>query len=312
MTRAGRHLEGLGQRGVALIVTLLITAVVVSILAEIVFSVHMDSSATAGYRDYENASLLARDGVGVARLMTRRINEKGYTYFDGGRTWQKDMFESGGGVLEVRLADESGRLPLNAIVYKNGKINEEFYDMYVRLLDELGLPLSLADTLADWIDADDSPRSKGAENADYYERQDPPYRSAGRPLSSVEELYLVKGYGRDEVSRLEDFVTVYSSGKVNINTAPREVLEALSQDMTPELADRVISYRKTRPFQQTSEIRKVSGLEQIGFNLQSRIVVKSSTFRALLRARRGRARSVAEAVFREDDNKGQTLYYRQR
>jgi general secretion pathway protein K len=300
-----------GERGVALIITLLVTAVIVSVLAEIVFSVQMDTTASAGYADYENASALSRDGVGLARLVSRGINDQGYTYF-GGETRHVETIKNGDAVLEIDLADESGRLSLNAIVYKNGKLNEVYYNMYVRLLDELGLPVSLAETLADWIDADDSPRRDGAENADYYERLDPPYRSAGRPLSSVGELYLVKGYGREEVKRLRPFVTVYTDGKININTAPVEVLEALSPDITADLAANVVSYRKGAPFEQTSEIRKVSGFEQLGFNLQSRIIVKSSIFRARLTARLGRARSLAEAVFREDEKASATLYYRQR
>ncbi len=300
-----------GEKGVALIITLLVTAVIVSILAEIVFSVQMDTTASAGYMDYEKASAMTRDGVGLARLISRGINAGGYTYF-GGETHHRETIKSGSGLLDIDLADESGRLALNAIVYKNGKINEEYYSMYVRLLDELGLPASLADTLADWIDADDSPRRDGAENADYYERSDPPYRTAGRPLASVGELYLVKGYGREEVKRLRPFVTVYTDGKININTAPLEVIEALSPEVTADLARNVISYRKGMPFQQTSEIRKVSGFEQLGFNLQSRITVKSSTFRALLTARLGRARSLAEAVFREDEKASATMYYRQR
>ncbi len=145
------------QRGVALIITLLVTAIIVSVLAEIVFSVHMDTTATAGYVDYENASLMARDGVAIAGRLSRDINDAGYTYFDGATT-NESVFRNDRGVLDVGLSDEYGRLSLNAIVYKNGGINEKYYNMYTRLLRELDLLASLAETLADWIDADDSPR----------------------------------------------------------------------------------------------------------------------------------------------------------
>ncbi len=298
------------ERGFALIITLLVTAIIVSVLAEIVFSVHMDTTSTGSYIDYQNASFMARDGLGVARKMSTDINAAGYTYL-GGDNGRK-IFDNNGGLLGVQLFDESGKLSLNAIVYKNGEINKEYYDMYVRLLEELDLPVSLADTLSDWIDSDDSARKDGAENSDYYMRLKHPYTSKGAPLTTLDELYLVKGYGAEELKKLSEFVTVYTDGKINVNNAPREVLEALSTDITDDLARNVISYRKGAPFHDTAEIRKVSGFEQIGFNLQNKIIVKSRTFRAVVMARVGRAQSMAEAVFTNNGKDAATYYYRQR
>jgi len=312
MARQGQRQRG--ERGFALIITLLVTAIIVSILAEIVFSVHMDTTSTGSYINYQNASLIAADGLGAAKKMSMDINEAGYTYIDATNGIKAFTDIDGRGAnLDIELFDESGLLSLNAIVYKNGEINKDYYDMYVRLLDVLGLPASLAETLADWIDSDDSARKDGAENMDYYLRLDHPYASKGAPLTSVDELYLVKGYGKDEVEKLSGFVTVYTNGKVNINTAPREVLRALATEITDDLAGNVISYRKEAPFRDTADVRKVSGFEQIGFNLQSRIVVKSDIFRAFITARVGKAKSRAEAVFKSGDTKkAATFYYRQR
>jgi len=302
-----------GERGFALIITLLVTAIIVSVLAEIVFSVHMDTMSTASFIDYQDASFLARDGLSLAKNFSLDVNDAGYTYIDdkNGQRVFKNIDDKGSS-LTIKLSDESGLLSLNAIVYKNGEINKVYYDMYVRLLKELDLPASLAETLADWIDSNDSARKDGAENNDYYLRLSRPYLSKGGPLTSLEELYLVKGYGKEELKELSKFVTVYTDGKVNINTAPREVLRALNTDITDEMARNVVSYRKGTPFRETSEIRKVSGFEQVGFNLQNDIIVKSDLFRALITARRGKAKSVAEAVFRNGDKDGVTYYYRQR
>jgi len=302
-----------GERGFALIITLLVTAIIVSVLAEIVFSVHLDTMSTGSFIDYQNASFLARDGLSVAKKFALDINEPGYTYVDDkmGLRLFKNIDDKGSSLV-VKLSDESGLLSLNAIVYKNGEINKVYYDMYVRLLKELDLPASLAETLADWIDSNDSARQDGAENNDYYLRLARPYLSKGGPLTSLEELYLVKGYGKEELKILSKFVTVYTDGKVNINTAPREVLRALNTDITDEMARNVISYRKGTPFRETSEIRKVSGFEQVGFNLQSSIIVKSNLFRASITAGTGKAKSVAEAVFRSGEKDSATYYYRQR
>ncbi|MFQ5354543.1 MAG: type II secretion system minor pseudopilin GspK [Thermodesulfobacteriota bacterium] len=299
-----------GENGFALVITLLVTAIIISVLAEIVFSVHMDSTATGGYVDFQNAGFMARDGLPIAVEISRDINGAGYTYLDEDNA--TETFKGGMGEIDVSLADEAGRLSLNAIVYKNGEINQGFYDMYVRLLDELELPSSLAGTLADWIDSDDSVRKDGGENSDYYMRQSPPYMSKGGPLSSVEELYLVKGYGKEEVEKLKKFVTVHTEGKVNINTAPREVIEAISPEITDDMARDVVSYRKGMAFENTADIRKVSGFEQIGFNLQNSIIVKSDIFRAFITARTGKSRSMVEALFKVNEKNYTTYYYRQR
>src|SRR5262249_57796060 len=46
--------------------------------------------------------------------------------------------------------------------------------------------------ILDWIDADSTPRSTGAED-DYYMGLNPPYHCKNGPLDSLEELLLVKG-----------------------------------------------------------------------------------------------------------------------
>lgn len=51
--------------------------------------------------------------------------------------------------------------------------------------------------------------------------------SKERPFRVLEDLLLVDGMTEELVQSLQPFVTVYTDGKVNLNTAPREVLNAL-------------------------------------------------------------------------------------
>ena len=53
--------------------------------------------------------------------------------------------------------------------------------------------------------------------------------------------------------------TVYADEKVNINTAPSEILQTLP-GIGPALAERIIAYREATPFEATEEIKKVSGI----------------------------------------------------
>src|SRR5262249_10422864 len=50
----------------------------------------------------------------------------------------------------------------------------------------------IANSILDWLDPDDSPRTSGAEN-DYYQSLSQPYSCKNGPLDSLEELLLVKG-----------------------------------------------------------------------------------------------------------------------
>jgi hypothetical protein len=67
-----------------------------------------------------------------------------------------------------------------------------------------GMTEEVADAILDWLDEDDEPRPLGAESADFYMNQQPPYKPANGPITSIEQLLLVRGvtpqmlFGYDE------------------------------------------------------------------------------------------------------------------
>jgi general secretion pathway protein K len=298
------------ERGLALVITLLITAILVAVITEIVFAVHINTEATRNYKDSQEASLLAQGGI---ELMKKAIEEtmkgKSHTAFNEDDIHR--VFVEGNKVLSIKIEDEQCKISANSIVFRNGETNNEYYDTYSRLLYNLELEEGLVDTLADWIDINDLPRAEGAESYDYYERLSPAYRTKGSPLDSVEELMLIKGYTFENHKVISPFITVYTDGKININTAQKEVIMALSNDITEEMAQSVIKYRKKIPFKVTADIRKVSGFETIGFDLQNRITVKSNTFRIFSRATVGESVREVEAVIHMGGG-GRTLFRRER
>ncbi len=303
-----KHLVS-SERGMALVITLLITAILVAVITEVVYSVHTHAIITEGFRDGERAAMLAEGGVKLATMgINLTMSGKSYTAF--GPDEANQVVPEGDGVLTIRVEDEEGKFPVNSIVFANGQTNADMYAAYSRLLDETGLSGGLADTLADWIDINDEPRPKGAETNDYYKKLFPPYAAKNAPLDSIDEMMLVKGYTPQVFGRLSPFVTVNSNGLVNINTASKEVLMALSPDITGEMAKRVIEYRSSTPFQNTAEIRKVSGFETIGFSLQDKITVRSGVFRIFTRATVGEGVKDVEAVVDVQNNR--VLYWRER
>ncbi|MBU1134787.1 MAG: general secretion pathway protein GspK [Candidatus Omnitrophica bacterium] len=62
------------------------------------------------------------------------------------------------------------------------------------------------------------------------------------PLESIEELLLIKSIDEKTFSRIKDYVTVYTDGKININTVEGLVLVCLG--LKEELADKIIRFRR--------------------------------------------------------------------
>ncbi len=106
--------------------------------------------------------------------------------------------EFDGSQLIIRIGDERGKIPLNHIEGET----------ITRMFEQAGLSganLAIAsDSLQDWLDDDDVPRSDGAE-AVYYAVQGYTPRNGG--LLSVDELARVRGIGPRLVARLRPYVT---------------------------------------------------------------------------------------------------------
>src|SRR2546422_3224596 len=167
------------------------------------------------------ADALARSGVAVAAVVLADTGAAGAPdTLRAPCTTEVGRQALGPGWVEVQVEDEARRLDLDA---------PELADAVPRLLALLGLDPGLADALADWTDADDVPRPRGAER-DWYLSQTPPRVPRNAPFASVGELALVRGIDAAALARLRPFVTVAGEHAVNPNTASREVLLAVVQD----------------------------------------------------------------------------------
>lgn len=266
---------------------LLVTAAMTALIAEIISTVHGQATRTTNLVAAQKAAVAAQGGVELAASYLKTLDQ-GYTYLEK-NSWAAPVE---GAALEVHVEDESGKLLANSIVFPNGELNETAYSSMKTLLKKLGMEPELADTLADWLDMDDLARPGGAEAATFYNRLPQPYAPKNGNLDTIEETALIKGFDAPMAGRLVPFLTVYTDGLVNINTAPKEVLMSLSDEITPEMADRLIERRSAMPFTQTSDIRNLGGFETLALSLQGRIKVKSDVFRI-------RARAVSEGVVRE-------------
>ena len=69
------------------------------------------------------------------------------------------------------------------------------------------------------------------------------YANKGKKFSNIEESMLIKGFTEDIYNSLKEFVTAYpqeGESRININTAPKEVLEILLNTYVKKLQERNI------------------------------------------------------------------------
>jgi type II secretory pathway component PulK len=107
-------------------------------------------------------------------------------------------------------------------------------DRQDNFLNEIDLDKwELIAALVDWTDPDDQRLFDGGSEQSAYENLsdlEDPYPPKNAQFDTQEELRLVEGWNRDQVwLRYGRHLTIYGSGKVNINTADRRVMEAIFQ-----------------------------------------------------------------------------------
>jgi general secretion pathway protein K len=182
----------------------------------------------------------------------------------------------GEGWISVDIEDLGGKLDINSLVRPDrvspdAVSKERFYRFFANLGETD--PEGLTAALIDWIDKDSDPYvdlvsgATGAED-DYYQRQTPPYRSANRPLRSLDELGMVRGFTAELIGQIEPHVAVYGSTRINVNTASAEVLMAFSKEpvINRDAAEQIIERRRSQPFEtegELIELNSISGLENL-------------------------------------------------
>ncbi len=232
------------------------------------------------------------------------------------------------GWVSAKVEDEEGKLDVNWLVNNAGEADSRWVPCCIRLLTEAGLAEERAEdlttALVDWIDPDDVPLQGGAED-DHYGALPHPYAAHNGKLRTVAELSLVRGFtpdllwrgeaggeGEAAIPPLSRFLTVYggSARKVNVNTAPAEVLACLSESLDRELAEDIVAARQEGPFDRLDDLRDVPGMAEVLPSLSGRLSVTTSHLSVVVNGENGRASSRARAVLARSGKTVRLVYYR--
>ena len=218
------------QRGVALIVAILLVALGTILAAAVAYENAMTARRGAGTFAFDESLLIAQGAEALAAYGIRQFFQADPQHTYIGQGWDKPvgpMEVVPGVMLEASLEDLQGRFNLNNLVKNDGTPDAVNVAAFTKLLELLGLETKWAPMMVDWIDADIVPQNiDGAEDS-VYMGQAPPYRTPNRYITSASELLALPGFGRDRYLLLAPYVTALPwKTTINVCTAKDKVLDA--------------------------------------------------------------------------------------
>jgi type II secretory pathway component PulK len=324
---------------VILIICLWLLAAMSLLALGLAYRVRLEGKMVSYRIHREEMIELARGAVALVSARIEASDKAIATYRDG---WAAPVRLSGedlGGLGDEKLK----RFKVEALVYDElGKMN---INSAVReQMRSLGLDDPMASAIIDWRSEGDTASPMGAKSS-YYQGLKPPYKCKSKPFDSIYELLVVRDvtpavfFGADgDVVRLpdgsadwrpaaqglRDLFTIYGSGKVNLNTAPKEVLLTVA-GVTPQIADEIIHRRAgadglertgdDAPFKTFDDLLAVGGVTQfVQRQIQLNCVLASDTFDVRVEAtdQSSSARTHVDAVLVRSDKGVDCVSWRER
>jgi general secretion pathway protein K len=221
------------QRGIALLVAILLVALGTIIAASIAYENAMTARKGAAVLALDQSVLVGEAAEALAAYGLRAVwrSDKSHIYI--GQGWDKPV-----GPVEVvpdvmltaSLEDLSGRFNLNSLVNAtDGTVNQANFAAFQQLLSYLDIEPKWAGYMVDWIDTDIVPQNPDGAEDSVYMGQSPPYRTANMYITSASEILALPGFGHDRYAKLAPYIVALPvDAKINICTASGLVLDAFT------------------------------------------------------------------------------------
>jgi general secretion pathway protein K len=264
--RPARRAAGKSRRGSALIITLWVLIVLSLLMGTFAFDMTIEAGIASYARRRVKAQHLAKAGVEYSKALLLKKVQKTQ---DGELILEDDDDEMmataavnlsrgvgvsglerelGEGTFSVDILPEEGRRNVNRLTDRD----------WEEILDQSGIPeekwAELVDCFNDWVDEGDEHRLNGAESEDKFYKE-LGYKCKNGPLDTVDELLLIKGFTHSVVfggpaededeppyRGIAQVLTTWGDGKVNVNTAGRDVLMTLP-DIPEEVVEDILRER---------------------------------------------------------------------
>jgi len=186
------------ERGVALIIVLLVTALLIALIFEFAYGTRISLRAAVNFRDSQRAAYLARSGINFAgRYLANNLNTASTgsdgKYIDVEHDWQTNPLLP---ELKVKWEDESAKIRITDV-----QTNPNRQTMLRTLFENKGIDRMVLDRMME-------------------------------STSNINKMSLLTGLHRfmsdEDYEKVAPFLTVNPNvNTININTAPAEVLLSL-------------------------------------------------------------------------------------
>jgi general secretion pathway protein K len=220
------------QRGIALLVAILLVAIGTIIAASMAYENAMMARRGASTFALDESVLIAEGAEALAAYGLREVHKSDANHVYIGQGWDKPVgpVEVVPGVmLTAALEDLSGRFNLNSLVNADGSVNQPAFAAFQQLLASLQIEPKWAGYMVDWIDQDIVPQVPDGAEDSVYMGQQPPYHTPNMYITSASELLALPGFGHDRYKKLAPYVVALPiDAKINVCTASGVVLDAFT------------------------------------------------------------------------------------
>lgn len=236
------------QRGVVLILALLVVTVVVGLAVSFAASFQLDVARGENrwHGGQARGFLVGAESLALAVLARDKRNGD---VDHLGEDWAQQLapFEVDGGWLQAYLEDAQGRFNLNSLAgtldqrhmgHDDARRFTTAQRRFIRLLqtfDEVPLSVdeavALTEAVIDWLDTDDDITGFGGAESDHYQQLETGYSAANRDFVSIEELRLVRDVSDELFEQLAPLLVVLPrDAGLNVNTMSLPLLRTLQHD----------------------------------------------------------------------------------
>lgn len=234
------------SQGVALITVLLLTAIIAVVASKITTDKNRVINRTIKLISSDQGILSIWSIENFVKIILAKDATDSTADFPGEKWTINATIPVDNGLISGQLLDETAKYNLNNILQKGALVHDEA-DRVLNLFRNLEIPNpeELISAIIDYMDKDSDiyraiPPYRGAEDG-YYTTQNPPYRTANRPLFDLTEIKLVREMNREIYDKISPYLTALPQAtSINANFAPKQVLMMLDTRITSITADEII------------------------------------------------------------------------
>ncbi len=240
------------QRGVAVVTALLLTTLAVTIVASLFWQQQVQVRSMENQRLQLQTRWILRGALDLSRLILNQDFQDSQTITQANGVWatpleetrlddyverERLQGESFDATLSGRMTDAQSRYNL-ANLAASKVADPTQVAIFQKLLTNLRLDPALAQGVADLVAQSQSLPTQ---------QQNSSVTKEPMALVRAEDLLAVSGFSPPAIDQLRDYVIVLPNNgtRINVNTAPAELLSALVPDLSLSEAAAMVNTRKT-------------------------------------------------------------------